>query len=69
MIGGRGRHGAADSCPSPTNDQGRRQERRTCGPGAKEPPRPYGVEAVARDNSGNWLVLVEPREFTPADFA
>lgn len=30
--------------------------------------RPYGVEAVMRDNSGNWLVLVEPREFTPADF-
>lgn len=30
--------------------------------------RPYGVEAVARDNSGNWLVLVEPREFVPADF-
>ncbi|PZG24142.1 glyoxalase [Micromonospora craterilacus] len=30
--------------------------------------RPYGVEAVARDNSGNWLVLVEPREFSPADF-
>jgi catechol 2,3-dioxygenase-like lactoylglutathione lyase family enzyme len=30
--------------------------------------RPYGVEAIARDNSGNWLVLVEPREFTPADF-
>ncbi|QOC91737.1 VOC family protein [Micromonospora craniellae] len=29
--------------------------------------RPYGVEAVARDNSGNWLVLVEPREFTPSD--
>ncbi|GAA2337624.1 VOC family protein [Dactylosporangium salmoneum] len=25
--------------------------------------RPYGVEAVIRDNSGNWLVLVEPREF------
>ena len=23
--------------------------------------RPYGVEAVARDNSGNWLVLVENR--------
>ncbi|SNY55900.1 VOC family protein [Paractinoplanes atraurantiacus] len=23
--------------------------------------RPYGVEAVMRDNSGNWLVLVEPR--------
>jgi catechol 2,3-dioxygenase-like lactoylglutathione lyase family enzyme len=30
--------------------------------------RPYGVEAVCRDNSGNWLVLVEPREFSPADF-
>ncbi len=31
--------------------------------------RPYGVEAVARDNSGNWMVLVEPRPFTPEDFA
>jgi predicted enzyme related to lactoylglutathione lyase len=31
--------------------------------------RPYGIEAVMRDNSGNWLVLVEPREFTPGDFA
>ena len=31
--------------------------------------RPYGVEAVMRDNSGNWLVLVEPKEFTPEDFA
>ena len=31
--------------------------------------RPYGVEAVIRDVSGNWLVLVEPRAFTPADFA
>jgi catechol 2,3-dioxygenase-like lactoylglutathione lyase family enzyme len=31
--------------------------------------RPYGVEAVLRDVSGNWLVLVEPRAFTPADFA
>ena len=30
--------------------------------------RPYGVEAVARDNSGNWMVLVEERAFTPADF-
>ncbi len=30
--------------------------------------RPYGVEAVMRDNSGNWLVLVEPKEFVPADF-
>ncbi|SRR5689334_2194736 len=30
--------------------------------------RPYGVEAVMRDNSGNWLVLVEPRDFKPEDF-
>jgi catechol 2,3-dioxygenase-like lactoylglutathione lyase family enzyme len=30
--------------------------------------RPYGVEAVCRDNSGNWMVLVEPREFTGDDF-
>jgi catechol 2,3-dioxygenase-like lactoylglutathione lyase family enzyme len=30
--------------------------------------RPYGVEAVMRDTSGNWLVLVEPKEFTPEDF-
>ncbi|AWK74705.1 glyoxalase [Rhodococcus oxybenzonivorans] len=35
-----------------------------------QPPaeRPYGVEAVMRDNSGNWLVLVEKREFTGEDF-
>lgn len=25
--------------------------------------RPYGVEAVLRDNSGNWLVLVEQKPF------
>lgn len=31
--------------------------------------RPYGVEAVIRDNSGNWMVLVEPREYSPEDFA
>ncbi len=31
--------------------------------------RPYGVEAVMRDNSGNWLVLVEPKAFTAEDFA
>ena len=31
--------------------------------------RPYGVEALCRDNSGNWIVLVEPREFTPGDFS
>jgi len=30
--------------------------------------RPYGVEAVMRDNTGNWLVLVEPKGLTPADF-
>ncbi len=35
---------------------------------AEPAERPYGVEALIRDNSGNWLVLVEPREFTPADF-
>jgi catechol 2,3-dioxygenase-like lactoylglutathione lyase family enzyme len=29
--------------------------------------RPYGVEAVMRDVSGNWLVLVEPKEFAPDD--
>lgn len=29
--------------------------------------RPYGVEAVMRDNSGNWWVLVEPKEFSQAD--
>ena len=31
--------------------------------------RPYGVEALLRDNSGNWMVIVEPREYTPEDFA
>jgi hypothetical protein len=30
--------------------------------------RPYGVEAVLRDNSGNWMVLVEPKAYTVADF-
>ncbi len=30
--------------------------------------RPYGVEALMRDNSGNWIVLVEAKEFTQADF-
>jgi catechol 2,3-dioxygenase-like lactoylglutathione lyase family enzyme len=35
-----------------------------------QPPskRPYGVEAVMRDNSGNWLVLVEPGEYSSEDF-
>jgi len=31
--------------------------------------RPYGVEAVMRDVSGNWLVLVERKDFKPEDFA
>jgi catechol 2,3-dioxygenase-like lactoylglutathione lyase family enzyme len=30
--------------------------------------RPYGVEALMRDNSGNWMVLVEPHDYTPEDF-
>jgi predicted enzyme related to lactoylglutathione lyase len=29
--------------------------------------RPYGVEALIRDNTGNWLVLVEPRKFTQSE--
>jgi catechol 2,3-dioxygenase-like lactoylglutathione lyase family enzyme len=31
--------------------------------------RPYGVEAVMRDSTGNWLVLVEPKPYTAGDFA
>lgn len=30
---------------------------------AQPEDRPYGVEALIRDNSGNWVVLVEPRDF------
>lgn len=30
--------------------------------------RPYGVEAVMRDNSGNWLVLVESRPYSGENF-
>jgi catechol 2,3-dioxygenase-like lactoylglutathione lyase family enzyme len=30
--------------------------------------RPYGVEAIMRDSSGNWLVINEPKDFTPEDF-
>jgi predicted enzyme related to lactoylglutathione lyase len=30
--------------------------------------RPYGVEAVCRDNSGNWMVLVEQKPFDGGDF-
>jgi predicted enzyme related to lactoylglutathione lyase len=35
-----------------------------------QPPseRPYGTEAICRDNSGNWIVLVEPAPFNQADF-
>jgi catechol 2,3-dioxygenase-like lactoylglutathione lyase family enzyme len=29
---------------------------------------PYGIEAVLRDNSGNWLVLIEPRSYHGEDF-
>jgi catechol 2,3-dioxygenase-like lactoylglutathione lyase family enzyme len=35
----------------------------------KPEKRPYGVEALCRDNSGNWIVLVEPTEFTAEGFA
>jgi catechol 2,3-dioxygenase-like lactoylglutathione lyase family enzyme len=35
----------------------------------KPEDRPYGVEALCRDNSGNWIVLVEPKDFTPEDFS
>jgi catechol 2,3-dioxygenase-like lactoylglutathione lyase family enzyme len=31
--------------------------------------RPYGVEAVLRDNSGNWLVMVESKPYSGEDFA
>ena len=36
-----------------------------------QPPadRPYGIEAVMRDNSGNWLVLVEQKPYSAQDFA
>jgi catechol 2,3-dioxygenase-like lactoylglutathione lyase family enzyme len=30
--------------------------------------RPYGVEAILRDSSGNWLVLVERKPYDGADF-
>lgn len=36
-----------------------------------QPPadRPYGIEAVMRDNSGNWLVLVEQKPYSREDFS
>lgn len=35
-----------------------------------QPPsdRPYGIEAVMRDNQGNWLVLVENKPYDGGDF-
>ncbi|MCY7401912.1 MAG: VOC family protein [Nocardioides sp.] len=33
---------------------------------AEPAERPYGVEALMRDNSGNWLVMVESRAFDPS---
>lgn len=30
--------------------------------------RPYGVEAVMRDSEGNWLVLVQPKEYDGSAF-
>lgn len=30
--------------------------------------RPYGVEAILRDNSGNWLVLVERKPYSGEEF-
>jgi catechol 2,3-dioxygenase-like lactoylglutathione lyase family enzyme len=30
--------------------------------------RPYGVEAVCRDNSGNWMVLVEQKAYAGGEF-
>jgi hypothetical protein len=35
----------------------------------KPEERSYGVEALRRDNSGNWIVPVEPRDFSPEDFS
>lgn len=29
--------------------------------------RPYGIEALMRDNSGNWMVLVEPKDHSHQD--
>jgi catechol 2,3-dioxygenase-like lactoylglutathione lyase family enzyme len=30
--------------------------------------RPYGVEAILRDNSGNWIVMVEAKPYEAEDF-
>lgn len=29
--------------------------------------RPDGIEALMRESSGSWMVLVEPRDHTPED--
>ena len=36
-----------------------------------QPPadRPYGIEAVLRDSSGNWLVMVENKSYQGGDFS
>jgi catechol 2,3-dioxygenase-like lactoylglutathione lyase family enzyme len=46
------------------------EELKTKGVEFVQPPadRPYGVEAILRDSSGNWLVLVERKDFSPDDF-
>ena len=36
---------------------------------AQPAERPYGVEALIRDNSGNWIVMVEAREWTVEEMA
>lgn len=53
-------------------DDCRKEYERLTGLGVEfvQPPaeRPYGVEAVLRDNSGNWLVMTEPKPFDTTGF-
>jgi catechol 2,3-dioxygenase-like lactoylglutathione lyase family enzyme len=53
-------------------DDCRKEYERLSGLGVEfvQPPadRPYGVEAVLRDNSGNWLVMTEPKPFDATGF-
>jgi catechol 2,3-dioxygenase-like lactoylglutathione lyase family enzyme len=55
-----------------SSDDCRRDYERLSGLGVEftQPPaeRPYGVEAVMRDNSGNWLVLVQRIEYHGEEF-
>jgi catechol 2,3-dioxygenase-like lactoylglutathione lyase family enzyme len=55
-----------------STDDCRKEYERLTGLGVEfvQPPadRPYGVEAVLRDNSGNWLVMTEPKPFDAGDF-